>query len=58
MLKVGILASNSIYVATTHTDGMFNKYYEKLDKIFKKLATLQESKNVNDILDGPVKISI
>ncbi len=57
MLKVGILASNSIYVATTHTDGMFNKYYEKLDKIFKKLATVQESENVNDILDGPVKIS-
>ena len=51
MLKHKILASNSIYVSIKHTDDILNKYYEKLEKIFKTINKLEDKKNVKNVLE-------
>ena len=50
MLKSNILASNSIYSSIAHTEKMFQFYYEKIDKIFKKIKKCEEGDDINKLL--------
>lgn len=54
MLKQGILAANSVYVCTEHTESVLEDYFEKLDPIFALIAECEAGRNVDDLLEGPV----
>lgn len=54
MLKKGFLASNSIYVSTTHTDEILDSYFYELDKIFSLIKECESGKDVFSLLEGPV----
>jgi glutamate-1-semialdehyde aminotransferase len=54
MLQQGILASNSIYVSTEHSDRFLDRYFEALDPIFALIAECQNAgRDVVSLLDGP-----
>ena len=44
MLKVGILASNIVFVSIFHTDKILNTYFKELEKIFFKLSNFSAYK--------------
>jgi glutamate-1-semialdehyde 2,1-aminomutase len=44
MLKKNILASNVIFVSTSHNKKILKKYFEILDKIFKKINSFEKNK--------------
>ena len=50
MLKSNILASNSIYSSISHTEKVFQFYYEKIDKIFRKIKKCEEGYDINKLL--------
>ena len=54
MLKMGYLASNTIYVCTEHTQQILDEYFTKLEPIIKLIAECEDGRNVNDLLDGPI----
>ena len=58
MLKNKILAGNSIYVCIDHSKTILNKYYNVLDKVFKKLKScIDQKENIKSLLKSPVCIS-
>tara|TARA_B110000977_G_scaffold28001_1_gene35691 strand:- start:17748 stop:19778 length:2031 start_codon:yes stop_codon:yes gene_type:complete len=51
MLKKGFLATNSIYVSTSHSDNIINKYKKALDNIFKIINECEKGNiNIENIL--------
>ena len=54
MLNKGFLATNSVYVCTEHTENIVDEYFEILDPIFATIAECEDSKNIDDLLQGPV----
>ncbi len=54
MLKVGILASNNVYVCTAHTEEHVDRYFYELEKVFRKIRTFEEGEDVFAVLEGPV----
>ena len=55
MLKKGILASNTIYVSTKHTEKVISEYINQLNSIFKLISKCEQSEiNIDDVLDGPI----
>jgi len=58
MLKEKILATNSIYLCTKHTNSMLNKYLSCLDKIFNLIKRCEIGEiNIREVLKSPVRIS-
>ena len=55
MLKRGLLASNSIYVSTAHTEKIIIKYLRELNKIFEFIALNKRKKNhIKSLIMGKV----
>jgi len=54
MLKKKYLATNSVYVCMEHTGNIVDAYFKKLDHIFSIIATCENGRNVDDLLEGPV----
>ena len=54
MLKVGFLASNSVYVCTEHKDDIIDSYFENIQNIFSLISECENGRNIEDLLDGPV----
>jgi glutamate-1-semialdehyde 2,1-aminomutase len=54
MLKQGVLAANSVYVCTEHTEQVVDAYFEKLDPVFSAIGDCESGMNVDELLDGPV----
>lgn len=58
MLKEKILATNSVYLCTKHTNLMLNKYLSCLDKVFNLIKKCEIKKiNIREVLKSPVRIS-
>ena len=51
MLNKKFLATNAIYVSISHTDIILNKYFNELEKVFKKIRKIQLVKNYHKMLD-------
>ena len=52
MLKKKFLAGNTIYVCINHNNKILEKYYDELDKIFKKIKNcMDEKEDINNILE-------
>jgi glutamate-1-semialdehyde aminotransferase/spore coat polysaccharide biosynthesis protein SpsF (cytidylyltransferase family) len=57
-LKRNILASNFIYCSVAHKPNIIEKYFNVLNKIFKKISQCEKGKlQIDDLLEGPVSIS-
>jgi glutamate-1-semialdehyde 2,1-aminomutase len=54
LLKKGYLASNLIFVSTSHTDDVLDGYFEALDPVFALIRDCQDGLEVNTVLDGPI----
>jgi len=54
MLKIGILASTTIYVSTAHTTEVIKRYLLELEKVFELIRKCEDGENVHDLLMGPV----
>lgn len=54
MLKLGYLASNSVYVCTEHTDDVIAGYFDCLDGVFKTISQCENGRDIKALLDGPV----
>jgi glutamate-1-semialdehyde 2,1-aminomutase len=58
MLKRKILASNAIYASIAHDDQILEKYFDYLNKIFKKIAQCEnERENIFDLLETKVSLN-
>ncbi len=57
MLKNGYLASDKFYLSIYHDKKIINKFLYKLDPIFKKIKELENNGEINNYLEGPVRIS-
>ena len=59
MLKKKILATNVVYVSTTHTVKLLKIYFDNFDKIFKRISIIVKNKKykVKNFLDGPISSS-
>tara|TARA_Y100001970_G_scaffold286823_1_gene409927 strand:- start:27 stop:2087 length:2061 start_codon:yes stop_codon:yes gene_type:complete len=54
MLKYKFLASNAVYLSTSHNDKILKKYSEHLDEIFYKISECEKGNlNIFDILKYP-----
>ncbi len=54
MLKNGILASNSVYVCTEHTQVVLERYFSVLEKVFLLIENCENGLDPFSILDGPI----
>ena len=55
LLKQKILASNIIYLSTSHNKNNFEEYFYYLDKVFKKISNCENnSYNINKYIDGEI----
>ena len=55
MLKKNILASNGVYLSTSHNKNIFKKYEKVLDKIFYDISLCEKGIfSINDLLKHPV----
>ena len=54
MLKMGYLASNTVYVCTEHTPQVLDGYFNRLESVIKLIAECEAGRDVNTLLDGPV----
>ena len=58
MLKQNILASNVIYASIAHENKILEKYFDNLNKIFKKITQCEEgSENIFNLLETKVSLS-
>ncbi len=53
-LKDKILASNIIYVSISHTDKILQKYFKKLEEIFKQISVMTTKQLKEKVLNGEV----
>ncbi|OUW73497.1 MAG: glutamate-1-semialdehyde aminotransferase, partial [Pelagibacteraceae bacterium TMED216] len=54
MLKRGYLASNSVYLSTSHTNKILKNYFINLEQVFKKCSFLLKNNKISKYLEGPV----
>jgi len=54
MLKKGYLAANSIYVCTEHTHKIVDDYFNELELVFKLIKEVEDGRDINKLLEGPV----
>ena len=54
MLKMGYLASNTVYVCTEHTPQVLDGYFNRLESVIKLIVECEAGRDVNTLLDGPV----
>ena len=54
MLKNSILASNLIFISTTHSNSILKKYFRILDTVFKKIRNFEDGKEVEILNKIPV----
>ena len=54
LLKDSILASNTIYFSTEHSDKNMNRYFKSLEKVFNLIAECENGRDINSLLEGPV----
>ena len=54
MLKNGILATNSVYVCTEHTNEIIDEYFEHLEPVFATISECKSGRNIDELLEGPV----
>ena len=54
LLKDSILASNTIYFSTEHSDKYINQYFASLEKVFNLIAECENGRDINSLLEGPV----
>ena len=54
MLEKGILASNSVYVCTEHTEQVVDRYFTELDDVFAVVRECEDGRVVEDLLKGPI----
>jgi len=54
MLKMGYLASNTVYVCTEHSPSILSEYFNKLETVIKLIAECENGHKVEDLLEGPV----
>ena len=57
MLKINILASNSIYISVTHNKTVFKRYFKKLNEIFKKIKKCERGEDIFSYLDSGISRS-
>lgn len=54
MLKKGFLASNLIFVCTQHHQNIIDKYFDRLDGVFKKIAMCENGEDIHSLIDNKV----
>jgi len=54
MLKRGYLAGNSLYSSTQHTPEVLERFFENLDPVFGLIAEVEDGRDLDELLDGPV----
>jgi glutamate-1-semialdehyde 2,1-aminomutase len=54
MLKVGFLASTSVYVCTEHSPQVIDGYFEALEPTIALIGECERGRSVDDLLEGPV----
>ena len=54
MLKNKFLASNIVYVSTSHDNNILLKYKNNIEKIFKEIKNCEEGKNIDNLLETKV----
>ena len=54
LLKDSILASNTIYLCTEHSDKNLNRYFTSLEKVFNLIAECEKDRDINNLLEGSV----
>lgn len=54
MLEKGILASNSIYFCTEHTENLIDQYLDALDPIFKDFSEFENGRDIDQEFTGEV----
>ncbi len=54
MLKNGFLASNIVFLCTSHTTQILRDYECVLDKVFETISDCENGKDINALLDGPI----
>ena len=55
MLKKGFLASNTIYLCTSHDENIIDKYISTLEPIFAEISHCENSnENIDKLLENPV----
>ncbi|TGL99213.1 aminotransferase class III-fold pyridoxal phosphate-dependent enzyme [Leptospira jelokensis] len=54
MLKLGYLASNSVYVCIDHTPEIVSGYFDRLEPIFSTISECESGRDIFTLLEGPV----
>jgi glutamate-1-semialdehyde 2,1-aminomutase len=54
MLKRNILAANSVYVCTEHSEAALEDYFSALDDVFVLIEKCENGLDPTSLLDGPV----
>ena len=58
MLEKKFLATNGIYLSTSHNEKIFKRYSEHLDKIFYQISECEKGNlNISNILKYPISHS-
>jgi glutamate-1-semialdehyde 2,1-aminomutase len=57
MLKINILASNSIYISVAHNKKIFKGYFKKLNEIFKKIKKCEKGEDIFSYFDSNISRS-
>ena len=57
MLKKRILASDTVYLSTEHTDNTLQKYYYNMKKIFKIIGECEIDRNIDELLETPISVN-
>ncbi|NCY20347.1 aminotransferase class III-fold pyridoxal phosphate-dependent enzyme [bacterium] len=54
MLKMGYLASSTVFVSVAHTAEIVEGYFHALNKVFQLIRECEQGRNVKRLLEGPV----
>ena len=54
MLKMGYLASSTVFVSVAHTAEIVEGYFRALNKVFQLIRECEQGRNVKRLLEGPV----
>ena len=54
MLRVGYLATNTIYLCIEHTPKIIDAYLDELDDVFRKIKECEDGDNPRAYLNGPI----